>query len=98
MRPCGPTQLEAAEVKAVTTLRWLQSGRSGVSTETLSLEPSFKQDSKMDGMSMEGGHQIGPLRGIKSENPTWRPVPQVLGLCCHHGSLSLVALVSKQNK
>lgn len=52
----------------------------------------------MNGMSMEGGHQIGPLRGIKSESPTWRPVPQVLGLCCHRGSLSLVTLVSKQNK
>lgn len=37
---------------------------------------------------MEGGHQMGLLRDIKSESPPWRLVPQVLGLCCHHGSLT----------
>lgn len=85
MRPCGPTQLTAAQVKDIIPRR-LQNGESGVRAEPFPLEPSFNQDYELRGVYVEvtdwprAGHQV---RKSNLETCT-----QVLGYC-HHGSLRL---------
>lgn len=85
MRPCGPTQLTAAQVKDIIPRR-LQNGESGVRAEPFPLEPSLNQNYELRGVYVEVTDW--PLAGHQVRKSNLETCTQVLGYC-HHGSLRL---------